>query len=83
MTRGIDSGIAACEDNPEVRMERDLQPGTSRASHASTPTTPHPESARSNLTIANLKPIHHPLVIWKFKERELKIGDGNNRRKNT
>ena len=78
ITREIDSGDAACEDHPEVRW-RDLSASNFTCNPRLNTITPRQKVLlNTNLTIyCKFEANPPPIVIWKFKEQELKIGDEN------
>ena len=76
--RGIDSGAAACADHPEVRW-KDLSARNFTCKPRLNTITPHQKVLLdTNLTIyCKFEANPPPIVIWKFKDQEINIGDGN------
>ena len=76
--RGIDSGAAACADHPEVRW-KDLSARNFTCKPRLNTITPHQKVLLdTNLTIyCKFEANPPPIVIWKFKDQEINIGDGS------
>ena len=76
--RGIDSGAATCADQPQVRWKELSARNFTCKPRLNTITPRQKVLLDTNLTIyCKFEANPPPIVIWKFKEQEIKVSDGN------